>query len=206
MITFLSIVCIVLVIIVMSRAKEKDQKIYDAVMDEHNSKKDYTVPFNKNQKGLSRYFPFQGLYRYIDPANNIEYFLVILRSYKALLLFDDSEEIINIQNLSRLYKESCETFEEMADSFALKEYESSLNLFKLSSIGKKEIIMFTEYQQLYGQEKFQNLLLDGYLSESQNDDPPFLNINLQVSLKKFPNSVADKRYPKMTNAKFQKII
>jgi len=33
MITFLSIVCIVLVTIVMSRAKEKDQKIYDEVMD-----------------------------------------------------------------------------------------------------------------------------------------------------------------------------
>jgi hypothetical protein len=66
--------------------------------------------------------------------------------------------------------------------------------------------MYTEYQQLYGQEKFQNLPLNGYLSESQNDDQTFLNINLQVSLKKFPNSVSDKRHPKITNAKFQKII
>ncbi|WP_405378226.1 hypothetical protein [Nonlabens sp. Asnod3-A02] len=150
---------------------------------------------------------FLGVYRFIDFNDYQEYFLIILNSTKALLLYKKSKEIINRENILRLYEESYETLEDMAIGFNDKKNESSLNLFSLMNLGSDFIGFNSNYNKLFGLNTYQCLRIEAsYHRNSDSNTLPSLIVDMYSIHKETLNGKENQKTKTMSKVLFSKIL
>ena len=159
---------------------------------------------NENEKYDTK--QFEGVYRYIDYNHNgQEYFLIILKNGNALLLFEQSKDRINLNNLLDIYEESYETFEEMARNFKSKEYESTLNLFSLRNVSNDDLYFSSTYNKIYGLPTYQCLQIEAHFFPSYIPSmQPFLKLDLFSSHKETKVSKNAERTKTLAGVSFTK--
>jgi hypothetical protein len=149
---------------------------------------------------------FEGVYRYTDYNNNgQEYFLIILKSGKALLLYEQSKERINLNNILDVYEGSYGTFEEMAENFKSRVNESTLNLFSVRHVEDSDIYLSSTYNQIQGLPFYQCLQIEAHFFPSYIPSmQPFLNLDLFSSHKETKDSKNAERIKTLAGVSFTK--
>lgn len=130
----------------------------------------YTLLGNMSHKLHSEFEKYVGVYRFTDyNMNGQEYFLIILKSKRALLLYEESKERINLGNILDLYEQSYDTYEQMVINFETKPYESTLNRFVVTRFDRDTIEFESTYNQLYGFPTYQCIKLEAKFFQGQKD-------------------------------------
>ncbi|SCY36441.1 hypothetical protein SAMN05192588_2498 [Nonlabens sp. Hel1_33_55] len=112
---------------------------------------------------------FQGVYRFTDYYDDYQkYFLIILRSAKALLLYEKRKDRIHLNSILDLYEESYDSYEELAINFQTRKNESTLNLFSVKSVEGNFIELESNYNQMLSSSTFQCLKIKANFHKAQN--------------------------------------
>tara|TARA_R110000751_G_scaffold39719_15_gene94611 strand:- start:57625 stop:58497 length:873 start_codon:yes stop_codon:yes gene_type:complete len=168
----------------------------------------WTLIGNISHKLHDKFEKYIGVYRFTDyNMNGQEFFLIILKSKQALLLFEKLKERINLNNILEVYEQSYETYEQMVVDFETKPNESTLNRFVVTRYDNSSIELQSSYNQLFGFATYQCVILEAKFHQGRKDlKHPKLTLNSFSCHKNTINGEMTQKTKKLSDATFSKIL